>query len=87
MSFIVYRCSKDPDYFIVTDAEHIANVNAELCPRGGALERIGEYKEMGESRVAFDEGLARNSIERQGYFRFEAKTFDPVATPPGTMPG
>ncbi len=38
------------------------------------------------ARVAFDERLAKNSIDHQGYFRFVAKSFNPVAQAPLAMP-
>ncbi len=82
MKFIVYRCTKDPDYFIVTDRHHVEQVREAMCPSGGDVERIGEYAEMGESRVAFDETLAKNSIEHQGFYRFEANTFAAVPEAP-----
>lgn len=41
---------------------------------------------MGKERVAFDEQLAKDSITSQGYYRFEAKSFDPVAERPLAMP-
>jgi hypothetical protein len=41
---------------------------------------------MGEQRAAFDESLAERSIEHQGFYRFHAKTFEPVAKPPLSMP-
>ncbi len=41
---------------------------------------------MGGERVAFDETLAKSSIGSQGYDRFEAKTFNPVAQWPLAMP-
>ncbi len=87
MKFVVFRCTKDRDYFVVTDQSHAGELKGNLCPSGGELERIGEYDEMGEARVAFNEVLAKDAIKRQGYYRFEAKTFDPVAQTPGTMPG
>ncbi|NIV75631.1 MAG: hypothetical protein GWN37_12555 [Gammaproteobacteria bacterium] len=87
MKFVVFRCTKDRDYFVVTDEPHAAGLKGDLCPSGGELERLGEFAEMGERRVAFNEALAKDAIKRQGYYRFEAKTFDPVAQAPGTMPG
>lgn len=87
MRFVIFRCVNDPDFFIVTDEAHVAQVGSSCCPSGGELERLGEYGEMGDQRVAFDETLAKNSIEHQGFYRFEARSFDPVAQPPGTMPG
>ncbi|MDH3690686.1 MAG: hypothetical protein OEU36_14655 [Gammaproteobacteria bacterium] len=87
MKFLVYRCVKEPDYFIVTDKDHVHKVKGSLCPSGGDVEEIGEYDEMGKSRVAFDETLAKNSIEHQGYYLFEASTFAPVSKSRGTMPG
>ena len=87
MKFIVFRCKKAPDYFVVTDEAHLGSLPGGVCPGGGELEKVGEYPELGESRVAFNEAIAKNSIASQGFYRFEAKTFDPVAVSPGTMPG
>lgn len=80
MRFVVYQCKKDPDYFIVTDEAHKGDVKGALCPNGGDLEPVGEFREMGEERAAFDETLARNSIAKQGYYRFEAPSM--AAVPP-----
>lgn len=80
MMFVVYQCSEDPDYFLVTDEEHKAQVKGKLCPSGGELKLVGNYAEMGEERVAFDETLAKNSIEKQGFYRFEAPSM--AAVPP-----
>lgn len=82
MNFIVYRCTQDPDYFIVTDKTHEDTAKGEKCPNGGDLEKIGEYEEMGELRAAFDETLAKNSIEKQGFYLFEAPGFSPVPPAP-----
>lgn len=87
MKFIVFRCSRSPDYFVVTDDAHLKGVSAAVRPGDGELERVGEFPEMGEERVAFNEALAKDAIKRQGWYRFESKTYDPVATSPGTMPG
>ena len=86
MRFVVFRCMRDPDFFIVTDEEHVGSLSGTICPRGGDLQELGVFDEMGDDRVAFDETLARNSIVHQGYYRFEARSFDPVAQPPGVMP-
>jgi hypothetical protein len=88
MEFHVFRCAKDRDYFVVTDEAHLEKVkSADLCiTKNDELEKIGVFGERGEARVAFDEGLAKRSIEHQGYFRFEAKSFDPVAEWPISMP-
>ena len=87
MEFHVFQCKTDRDYFIVTDAGHAQSMNAAVCPTAGdKLEKIGVFSEMGEERVAFDENLARNSIEHQGFYRFEAKSFNPVAEAPAAMP-
>lgn len=86
MKFVVFQCSKDPDYFIVTDEAHKADMKGSLCPSGGSLKEVGEYSEMGAERAAFDETLAKNSIEKQGYYRFEAPSM--AAVPPSPeMPG
>jgi len=80
MKFIVFQCSKSPDYFLVTDKDHVDNVKGGLRPGDGDLKRVGEYPEMGEQRVAFDESLAMSSIRNQGYYRFEASSM--AAVPP-----
>lgn len=86
MTFVVYQCEDAPDYFLVTDPEHVEKVTGEACPEGGGLKEIGTYTELGEDRVAFNEAIAKDAIKNQGYYRFEAKTWDPVAQSPGTMP-
>ncbi len=87
MKFHVYRCQKDRDIYIVTDEAHLDTVGNHLCPTAGdELEKVGVFAEMGRSRVAFDETLARNSIAKQGFYRFEAKSFNPVAEWPLAMP-
>lgn len=88
MEFHIFRCNSDQDYFIVTDAEHEAAVlESDLCPtKGDKLEKVGVFGEMGKERVAFDEGIATRSINEHGFYRFEAKTFDPVAERPLSMP-
>ncbi len=55
-------------------------MKGKLCPSGGELKLVGNYAEMGEDRVAFDETLAKNSIEKQGFYRFEAPSM--AAVPP-----
>lgn len=85
MKFLVYRCTEEPDLFVVTDDEHADQLLGKACP-SGKLEKVGEYDEMGPERAAFDERIARSSIRHQGFYRFEAKTFDPVVAPPGPMP-
>ncbi len=41
---------------------------------------------MGKDRVAFDEGLAKRSIESQGFYQFHSKSLDPLGEPPLAMP-
>ena len=82
MNFRVYRCTKDPDYFIVTDESHLDKIDGEICPSGGSIEIVGEFAEMGDIRAAFDETLAKNSIEHQGFYLFEARGFAPVPPAP-----
>ena len=88
MSFHVYRCKKDQDIFIVTDDAHADQVTNRLCPSpDDELEKVGVFSEMGKGeRAAFDETIAMNSIDSQGYYRFEAKSFNPVAEWPLAMP-
>ena len=82
MEFHVFRCKKDQDYFVITDDEHAETLGNDVCPApDDELEKVGVYSEMGEDRVAFDEKIAKEFIRRQGYYRFEAPTFDPVAIP------
>ena len=71
----------------MTDAGHAESMTAAVCPTAGdELEKVGVFSEMGAERVAFDEKLARNSIDHQGFYRFEAKSFNPVAEAPAAMP-
>ena len=80
MNFIVFQCSKSPDYFVVTDRDHVDDIKGALRPGDGDLEKVGEYSEMGKERAAFDESLAMSSIRKQGYYRFEAPSM--AAVPP-----
>lgn len=87
MEFLVYRFKREQGDFVVTDAEHQGGLTAEKCGMpGDELESVGNFAEMGPERVAFDEGLAKRSIEHQGFYRFHSKTFDPVAQSPLSMP-
>jgi len=85
MKFLVLQCSDAPQRFVVTDEAHRSQIDTALCGGGGLIE-IGSFDEMGKERVAFDETLARNSIEAQGYYVFEAASMEPVPTAPD-MPG
>ena len=88
MEFHVFQCKIDRDYFIVTDAAHVDSLMPAVCQTpGDELEKVGVFAEMGEEGVAFDERFAKNSIDHQGYFRFAANSFDPVAQAPLAMPG
>ncbi len=88
MEFHVFRCKKDQVYFVITDDEHAATLGNDVCPTADdELEKVGVYSEMGKDRVAFDETIAKEFIRRQGYYRFEAPTFDPVAIPAISQPG
>lgn len=87
MEFLVFRCKSDRDTFIVTSEAHKASLSGDVCPtHGDILERVGCFPKMGGRRAAFDEKLAKRSIEQNGYYRFHSKTFDPVAQPPLAMP-
>ncbi len=86
MTFVIYRCSMDQDYFIVTDPAHAEQISGSLCPNGGEVEKVGAYEEMGPERAAIDDTAALNPIREHGCYRFEAKTWRPEGTPPGTMP-
>ncbi|NCF27325.1 MAG: hypothetical protein GWP69_08075 [Gammaproteobacteria bacterium] len=82
MKFIVFQSSVSPDYFIVTNIDHVGAVKDTLCPNGGVLKKVGEYTEMGEMRAAFDETLAMAAIAKQGYYRFEAQSMAAVPASP-----
>ncbi len=86
MKFTVYRCVDDPDLFVVTDDVHRKDISAAACPGGGGIKEVGRFDEMGEDRAAFNEMLAKDAIKTQGFYRFEAKTWDPVAQAPAAMP-
>jgi len=87
MKFVIYRHSQDPDHIVVTDEAHRGQLPARALPKRGDVEEIGTYPEMGAKRVAFNEAIAKDAIKNQGYYAFEAKSFDPVAQSPGAMPG
>ncbi len=86
MKFVVYRYTDAPDNFLVTDEAHRGTVKHDAGADDRELEEIGIYDEMGEERAAFNETLAKDSIKTQGFYRFEAKTWNPVAQSPATMP-
>ena len=87
MEFHIFQCEREKDCFVVTDAEHEAAINNKICPYpNDKLVKVGVFSELGKERVAFDEGLAKRSIATQGFFRFTAKSFDPVAERPLAMP-
>ena len=74
--------------YLLRDRRHAPRQAGQppLPDRGDELQKIGVFAEMGGERVAFDETLAKNSIGSQGYYRFQAKTFSPVAEWPLAMP-
>lgn len=86
MKFLIYQCVNDPEYFLVTDTAHRDRLSADLCPGGGRLKEIGYFREMGESRVAFNEMQAKASIKKKGYYRFHAESLADVPIAP-EMPG
>lgn len=88
MKFHVFQYQTDKDFFVVTDEAHLdALKDLSVSPTpGDQLEKVGEFDEMGKDRVAFDEGLAKRSIEGQGFYRFHSKSLDPLGEPPLAMP-
>lgn len=84
MEFVIFRCSSDPEVFIVTDEEHSGQLPTDLCP-GGQLERVGEFAEMGKDRIAFNEAIAKSAIRDHGCYKFAAKSFS-TSEWPATMP-
>jgi len=82
MKFIVFQCKDDPAYFVATDAAHLDSLPAGACPDSGAKEKVGEWDEAEIREGTFNKTIARNSIESQGFYRFEAKYFDVIEQPP-----
>ena len=71
MKFHVYQYKLDHGTFVVTDERDIASLSNVLrSPPEDELEKVGVFESMGEQRVSFDEGLAKRSIENQGFYRF-----------------
>jgi hypothetical protein len=89
MEFHVFQCKTDRDFFVVTDEAHLDVLKkSKVTPtRGDTLEKVGVFHEMGKDRAAFDEEFAKRSINSQGFYRFHAKSFDPLGEPPLAMPG
>ncbi len=89
MEFHVFQCKTDKDFFVVTDEDHLdALKNPDVSPTpGDELEKVGVFGEMGKERAAFDEELAKHSIKSRGFYRFHAKSLDPMGEPPFGMPG
>ena len=78
MEFLVYRFKRQQDDFVVTDAGNEGKLTAEKCGMpGDELEKVGNFAEMGEERVAFDEGFAKRSIAHQGIYRCTRKASRP----------
>ncbi len=89
MEFHVFQCKTDKDFFVITDEEHLdtlKNPNVSPTP-GDTLEKVGVFGEMGKDRAAFDEDFAKRSIKSKGFYRFHAKSLDPLGEPPLGMPG
>ena len=82
MKFHIYQHTLDHGSFVVTDARDVKSLPDVLCssPKD-ELEEVGVFDEMGERRLAFDEGLAKRSIEQQGFYSFHSTTFDPTEIP------
>ncbi len=82
MNFLLYRFRDDTDHFVVTDEVHLRSLPAELCRSSGGLEKVGEFPEVGKSRQAFDEALAKHDIAAQGYYQFDGHNFTLAAERP-----
>jgi hypothetical protein len=81
MKFVIYQLEKDPEYFIVTDDTHKEQVRTNLAVDGG-LKEIGKFDEMGKTRAAFDENVAREAINKQGYLKVHAEHLADVPIAP-----
>ena len=82
MEFYVYQYKLDHGTFVVTDARDIASItNVLRSSPEDELEKVGVFDSMGEWRASFDEGLAKRSIEHQGFYRFHSTTYDPMEIP------
>lgn len=86
MNFLVYQDTKEPEFFIITDDAHRAQVYDTLGVSGGDLKPIGSFKEMGDQRLAFDEAEAKASIKKKGYFKARAEHLADMPIAP-EMPG
>jgi hypothetical protein len=89
MEFHIFQCATDRDFFVVTDEDHLETLNdPDVSPTpGDTLEKVGVFGEMGKDRAAFDEDFAKRSIETQGFYRFHAKSLDPLGEAPMGIPG
>ena len=82
MNFLVYQIKKDPEYFIITDDAHRAQAYESLDVKGGELEPVGSFGEMGKERVAFNEAAAKVAIEKKGYYKAHAEHLADVPMAP-----
>ena len=54
MKFIVFQCSESPDYILVTDKDHVDDVEGRLRPEGGDLRRHSNgHRKLCRTRRAF----------------------------------
>lgn len=86
MHFLVYQNLKDPENFLITDFPHRDKARAALADSGEEVMVVGSFEEIGESRAAFDESIAKAAIEKQGYYRIHAESLADVPITP-EMPG
>ncbi len=72
MNFLLYRFKQDPDQYVVTDESHEKALSTFPALHGNALERVGEFPEVGADRAIFDEASAKQGIASQGFYQFKA---------------
>ncbi len=71
MQFHVYQSPDDPDhYFVIDNDSSTADLPATI--KFDTMLDVGVFPEMGESRVAFSEKIAKSAIRARGYYDFTA---------------
>lgn len=75
MQFHVYQSADQPDHYFVTDQD------AETAKLPGGLIDVGMFPELGDKRVAFNEGIAKSAIRSQGFYEFTAMSDMLMETP------
>lgn len=76
MRFSIFRLKNEPHTFVVTEHESNETVTGtQIGLPGEELELIAISAEEGSEREGFDEILAKQAIEKEGYYKFHSGTF------------